>query len=78
MTLRAGKHAGLLTVLLIANGYLAWGWIADASGANDVGRQWIRITMPAMMLISSATIAIIYYAVCGVVGWIRKRPEPPL
>lgn len=45
----------LIALLLIENGYMILRWIQEASQTNDVGRQWIRLIIPAIIVIQSVT-----------------------
>ena len=63
------NHAKVILViaLLLGNGYLLMSWLKGASETNDVGRQWIRIIIPGMMVIFSLGIAAIVWVVDRIV-----------
>lgn len=53
----------LIGLLIVENGYMLIRWIQEASQANDVGRQWIRIIIPGIMIVQSlATFVFVWLA----------------
>ena len=53
----------LVGLLIVENGYMLLRWMQEASQTNDVGRQWIRIIIPGIMIIQSfATFVFVWLA----------------
>jgi len=59
----------LATFLGLVNGYLLGEVREQWNGASDVGRQWIRIIVPCMMVISSLVIVAIVVAA----DWVWRK-----
>ncbi len=57
------KHFILIVILCLSNGYFIFQWMKDAAATNDVGRQWIRLIMPIVMLATSFFIAMVYFLI---------------
>jgi len=67
--MRTGSKITLGTLLGLVNGYFLGVWRQDWIGANEVARQWIRLIIPAMMLIASAGI----FVVVWIADWATGR-----
>ena len=55
------RHWFLILILCLWNGFLIWKWVVDTTGTNDVGRQWMRLLIPLLMLVSSVILTGIYF-----------------
>jgi len=57
--MRAGSKITLGTLLGLVNGYFLGVWRSEWMDTNEVGRQWIRLIIPAMMLVASVGIVVV-------------------
>ena len=49
------------TLLGLVNGYFLGVWRSEWMNTNDVGRQWIRLIIPAMMIVTSVGILVVVW-----------------
>jgi hypothetical protein len=61
--MRTGSKITLGTLLGFVNGYLIAVWRSEAINTNDVGRQWIRLIIPGMMIIASVSLILVAWVV---------------
>lgn len=59
--MRTGSKITLGTLLGLINGYFLGAWRFDWMNTDDVGRQWIRLIIPVMMLVSSVGIIVVVW-----------------
>ena len=53
----------LILLLFLSNGMFLWLWILESSNTNEVGKQWIRLIFPAIMIVSSMLLTGVYVIV---------------
>ena len=66
--MRTGSKITLGTLLGSVNGYFVGVWRSEWMDTNDVGRQWISLIIPAMMLVASAGVVLIVWLTDRLVG----------
>jgi hypothetical protein len=66
----------LVALLLLVNGFFLVIWLAERSSTNEVGRQWIRILFPCLMLFSSLVVVGLVWGADWVCRRRRKCPLP--
>ena len=71
--MRSGSKITLGTLLGLVNGYFLGGWRFEAMNTNDVGRQWIRLIVPAMMLVTSVGLVVVVWFTDKLIVWIMNR-----
>ena len=57
------RHWLLIVLLVFVNSFFWLIWKSEANVANEVARQWLRLLFPAMMLVISGILAVIYFAI---------------
>ena len=72
--MRSGSKIILGTLFGLVNGYFLGVWRSEYMGANDVGRQWISLIIPAMMLVASVGVVLIVWLTDRLVG--REKTTP--
>jgi hypothetical protein len=66
--MRTGSKITLSTLLGLVNGYFLGVWRSEYMGANDVGRQWISLIIPTMMLVASVGVVLVVWLTDRLVG----------
>lgn len=59
--MRTKSTIALSTLLGLVNGYFLGVWRTEWMNTNDVGRQWIRLIIPGMMLVISIGIIVVVW-----------------
>jgi len=69
--------ASLVIALFLGNGYLVVGWLNSVPETNDVGRQWLRIIVPIMMVLYSLVSSAVVLAIDWIVETRKKKGIEP-
>jgi len=67
------RHWPLILSLFITNGYFIFRLITNLGETNEVGRQWIRLIIPAIMIILSIIIIALYFCIRKFFKYIFKN-----
>jgi hypothetical protein len=66
--MKVGSKVILGTLLGLINGYFLGIWRPEWMDTNDVGRHWISLIIPAMMLIASVGVVLVVWLTDRLVG----------
>jgi len=66
------KKISLILVLFIWNLHIVLNARYDYADTNEVGRQWIRIIVPALMVLSSLLIVALFFGIVCLIRFYKK------